>query len=69
MSVKGTDAADWDKNTWPPLQDLAQSHPEAGVHFQRKLGFAIDEAPSTETFSGTEIYNRKKDVGSATATW
>ncbi|MCJ1383801.1 hypothetical protein MMC17_006915 [Xylographa soralifera] len=35
VSIKGTDAAEWDKNTWPQLRDLAQNHPEAGVHFQR----------------------------------
>lgn len=52
VSVRGTPAAEWDKKTWPALQDLAQNHVEAGVHFQ-----------------GTEIYNRKKDMGSATATW
>ena len=34
VSVRGTEAAEWDKNTWPPLEDLAQNHPEAGVHFQ-----------------------------------
>ena len=34
VSVKDTTAAEWDKNTWAPLQDLARNHPEAGVHFQ-----------------------------------
>jgi D-amino-acid oxidase len=34
VSVKGTEAADWDRNTWEPLADLARNHPEAGVHFQ-----------------------------------
>lgn len=34
VSVKGSIAAERDKNTWPPLEDLAQNHPEAGVHFQ-----------------------------------
>lgn len=52
VSVEGTSAAEWDRNTWPELEDLARNHPEAGIHFQ-----------------GTEIYNRKKDLGSATATW
>ncbi|OAL32485.1 hypothetical protein AYO22_00507 [Fonsecaea multimorphosa] len=52
VSVKGTPAEDWDRNTWQPLFDLAKNHPEAGIHFQR-----------------TEIYNRKKDVSSATAAW
>lgn len=34
VSVKGTAAAEWDKNTWPSLEELARNHPEAGVHFQ-----------------------------------
>ncbi|KAI4177592.1 MAG: hypothetical protein LQ348_005794 [Seirophora lacunosa] len=34
ISEAGTEAAEWDKNTWPELEDLAKNHPEAGVHFQ-----------------------------------
>lgn len=34
VSVGGTEAAQWDKDTWGPLADLARNHPEAGVHFQ-----------------------------------
>ncbi|PKY08742.1 D-amino-acid oxidase [Aspergillus campestris IBT 28561] len=34
VSVRGTEAAKWDKDTWGPLEDLAQNHPDAGVHFQ-----------------------------------
>ncbi|KAI1612716.1 D-amino-acid oxidase [Exophiala viscosa] len=34
VSVRGTEAAEWDKNTWGPLEDLARNHPDAGVHFQ-----------------------------------
>jgi len=34
VSVRGTPAAKWDSDTWAPLEDLAQNHPEAGVHFQ-----------------------------------
>jgi hypothetical protein len=35
VSARGTEAQDWDRNTWPPLFDLAKNYPEAGVHFQR----------------------------------
>ncbi len=35
VSARGTPAEEWDRNTWPPLFDLAKNHPEAGVHFQR----------------------------------
>lgn len=34
VSIRGTKAAEWDKNTWAPLEKLAKNHPEAGVHFQ-----------------------------------
>ncbi|KAI5460159.1 D-amino-acid oxidase [Mariannaea sp. PMI_226] len=34
VSIHDTEAAEWDKNTWAPLADLAQNYPEAGVHFQ-----------------------------------
>ncbi|KAI4107684.1 MAG: hypothetical protein LQ339_002590 [Xanthoria mediterranea] len=34
ISEAGTEAAEWDKTTWPELEDLARHHPEAGVHFQ-----------------------------------
>ena len=34
VSISGTEAAEWDKNTWGPLEDLARNHPDAGVHFQ-----------------------------------
>ncbi|KAI4272835.1 MAG: hypothetical protein LQ337_005024 [Flavoplaca oasis] len=34
ISEAGTEAAEWDQNTWPELEDLAKHHPEAGVHFQ-----------------------------------
>lgn len=30
----GSDAADWEKATWPFLKDLAEKHPEAGLHFR-----------------------------------
>ncbi|OOO11561.1 FAD dependent oxidoreductase [Aspergillus oryzae] len=34
MSTRGTKAADWDKDTWAALEDLARNHPDAGIHFQ-----------------------------------
>ena len=37
VSVKGTKASEWDRDTWRPLEDLARNHPEAGVHFQGRL--------------------------------
>ena len=36
VSIKDTPAAEWDKNTWPVLDDLARNHPESGIHFQSK---------------------------------
>lgn len=40
VSISGTDAAEWDKNTWGPLEDLARNHPGAGVHFQGIYGIS-----------------------------
>lgn len=34
VSIRGTPAAAWERNTWPVLEDLARNHPESGVHFQ-----------------------------------
>ncbi|KAI9754170.1 MAG: translation initiation factor eIF-2B subunit alpha [Chaenotheca gracillima] len=34
VSITGTEAAEWDKNTWPELNRLAADVPEAGVHYQ-----------------------------------
>ncbi|KAI4165469.1 MAG: hypothetical protein LQ342_000879 [Letrouitia transgressa] len=49
ISEAGSEAAEWDKNTWPEFEKLARLHPEAGVHFR-----------------DTALYNRTKDVESAT---
>lgn len=63
----GSDAADWEKATWPFLKELAEKHPEAGLHFRGMrlcqwlitgLDGVIDQ--KTETL----ICNRKKDQGS-----
>ncbi|KAH8698627.1 D-amino-acid oxidase [Talaromyces proteolyticus] len=34
VGVRGTQAAEWEKATWGPLENLARNHPDAGVHFQ-----------------------------------
>lgn len=34
VSKAGTEAAEWDKKTWPELQRLAEDVAEAGIHFQ-----------------------------------
>ena len=31
---KGSDHAEYERATWPALQDLAENRPESGVHFQ-----------------------------------
>lgn len=52
VSLRDTPAAQWDRDTFPYLVDLARNHPESGIHFQK-----------------TKIFNRRKDVQSATAAW
>ncbi|GAQ33316.1 hypothetical protein AtubIFM55763_005277 [Aspergillus tubingensis] len=49
VSVAGTDAADWDKNTWGPLADLAANYPEAGVHFQECEIYTREEDKGSTT--------------------
>ena len=34
VSKAGTEAAEWDRKTWPELQQLAENVAEAGIHFQ-----------------------------------
>lgn len=34
VGARGTKPAEYEKDTWAPLEDLARNHPEAGVHFQ-----------------------------------
>lgn len=36
VGVQGSAHAEYEKKTWPVLQELAQNHPEAGIHFQRE---------------------------------
>ncbi|OGE54654.1 hypothetical protein PENARI_c005G08996 [Penicillium arizonense] len=49
VSYTGTDSAEWDKNTWGPLEELARNHPDAGIHFQecRILNRAKDSQSAT----------------------
>ncbi|EZF74575.1 hypothetical protein H105_03772 [Trichophyton soudanense CBS 452.61] len=35
--AEGSAHARWETNTWPVLEDLAQNHPEAGIHFQKSV--------------------------------
>ncbi|KAI5465529.1 D-amino-acid oxidase [Mariannaea sp. PMI_226] len=35
VSIRGTDAADWDRDTWFALEELARTQPDAGIHFQK----------------------------------
>ena len=64
VSIKGTPAAEWDRNTWPVLDELARNHPEAGIHFQSKatstaedervLLMLTDEPPRNENIQSQE---------------
>lgn len=69
VSVRNTPAAEWDRNTWPALLDLAENHPEAGIHFQGIKWLPSISGTNKLICQGTEIHNREKDLGSATATW
>ncbi|KAF7715988.1 Uncharacterized protein PECH_004587 [Penicillium ucsense] len=34
FGAKGSQNAEYEQATWPPLRDLAQNNPESGIHFQ-----------------------------------
>lgn len=68
MSTRGTKAADWDKDTWAALEDLARNHPDAGIHFQGKWE-RIRLRLSINNDEECEIHSRSKDVGTTTAKW
>ncbi|KAK4944767.1 D-amino acid oxidase [Elasticomyces elasticus] len=34
VSLRDTKAAEWDRDTWYALEDLARNRPESGIHFQ-----------------------------------
>ncbi|CDM36778.1 FAD dependent oxidoreductase [Penicillium roqueforti FM164] len=36
VSIRGTEAAEWEKATWAPLEDLARNHPEAECEIHRR---------------------------------
>jgi D-amino-acid oxidase len=42
VSTKGSPEAEWDRNTWLVLNDLARNHPDSGIHFQGKAAFTAD---------------------------
>ncbi|KAL8966538.1 MAG: hypothetical protein Q9197_005923 [Variospora fuerteventurae] len=65
ISEAGTEAAGWDKNTWPELENLAKNHPEAGVHFQGCFAF-VRPTRVLLIHSETAIYHRAKDAHSPT---
>lgn len=66
VSKSDTQAAEWDRHTWSWLYQLANDYPDAGVHFQ---GTDQSFRRFMLTFQGVEMYNRNKDVGSATQEW
>lgn len=61
----------WEKATWPHLQELAQNCPEAGIHFQGILNHLHIVANGLMAYLYTEtmVYNRKKDQESTTGKW
>ncbi|SLM39478.1 d-amino-acid oxidase [Lasallia pustulata] len=49
VSAKGSKDAEWDRNTWPVLEDLAKNHPEAGIHFQHTELYVRNKDATTAT--------------------
>jgi hypothetical protein len=49
MGQPGTDHAKWEKQTWQPLKELAEKHPEAGIHFQDTIIYNRKKDQETAT--------------------
>ncbi|KAL8733408.1 MAG: hypothetical protein Q9181_003593 [Wetmoreana brouardii] len=60
ISEAGTEAAEWDRNTWPELQKLASDYPEAGVHFQDTAIY--NRTKDLETTTGKYLVEKLKAV-------
>lgn len=72
VSVRGTQAAEWDKKTWARLLDLALNRPEAGIHIQGAsflVQILLYHGCLLIIRKECEIYSRSQDKGSATADW
>ncbi|KAF3483114.1 uncharacterized protein GIQ15_02438 [Arthroderma uncinatum] len=50
VGAEGSAHARWETNTWPVLEDLAQNHPEAGIHFQKSV--VINRKKDAESATG-----------------
>jgi D-amino-acid oxidase len=72
VSIRGTQAAEWDRKTWARLLDLALNRPESGIHIQGAqflVQVLIDQGDLLIIRKECEIYSRSQDKGSATAEW
>ncbi|KAI9772532.1 MAG: hypothetical protein M1840_000737 [Geoglossum simile] len=72
-SLRGTEAAEWDRNTWYEFYHLAEEVPEAGVHFQgREILYqwlrtiVIEQSVCPVDLV---VYSREKDAHSVASDW
>lgn len=54
VGAKDSNLGNWEKATWPYLEDLAQNYPEAGIHFQSMILSVVPQA-----YSGCLLTNRR----------
>ncbi|KAL4919812.1 hypothetical protein BDW62DRAFT_178498 [Aspergillus aurantiobrunneus] len=47
----GTNHAKWERETWLPLKELTEKHPEAGIHFQDSIVYNRKKDQETPTGS------------------
>ena len=69
VSKAGTEAAEWDKKTWPELQRLAEDVAEAGIHFQGTANRCPLLNHQGSGHIDIIIYNRDRDEGKTTRAW
>ncbi|KAL4887593.1 FAD dependent oxidoreductase [Aspergillus karnatakaensis] len=56
----GSNHAKWERETWQPLKELTEKHPEAGIHFQDAILYnrkKDQETPVGQWFSATASEN------------
>ncbi|PYI23542.1 FAD dependent oxidoreductase [Aspergillus japonicus CBS 114.51] len=49
MGAAGSNQAKWERETWQPLREITEKHPEAGIHFQDNVIYNRTQDQETAT--------------------
>lgn len=64
----GSQAAQYEKDTWPYLREITEKYPEAGIHFRGVSSKSDHTLRRLLTDKDTIVYSRKKDDGATRMT-